>query len=97
MTRRRTSACGPWKRRTTASGWPSSTSSSAVPATSSARARPAWPICGWRGLTDVRLIESARREADLLFESDPELAQPEHQALRAQLQAGLGPGKGEIS
>jgi len=48
-------------------------------------------------LTDVRLIERARREADLLVESDPELAQPEHQALRAQLQAGLGPGKGEIS
>jgi len=48
-------------------------------------------------LTDVRLIERARREADLLVESDPELVQPEHQALRAQLQAALGPGKGEIS
>ena len=48
-------------------------------------------------LTDVRLIERARREADLLLESDPELAQPEHQALRAQVQAALGSGKGEIS
>jgi ATP-dependent DNA helicase RecG len=48
-------------------------------------------------LTDVRLIERARREADLLLETDPELAQPEHQALRALLLAGLGSGKGEIS
>jgi ATP-dependent DNA helicase RecG len=48
-------------------------------------------------LTDVRLIERARREADLLVEADPELAQPEHLALQAQLLAGLASGKGEIS
>jgi ATP-dependent DNA helicase RecG len=48
-------------------------------------------------LTDVRLIERARREAEALLEADPELAHSEHQALRAQLQAGLASGKGEIS
>jgi ATP-dependent DNA helicase RecG len=48
-------------------------------------------------LTDVRLIERARREADLLLETDPELALPEHQALQTLLQAGLSTGKGEIS
>ncbi len=48
-------------------------------------------------LTDVRLIERARREADLLLETDPELRQPEHQALREMSQAGPNSGKGEIS
>jgi ATP-dependent DNA helicase RecG len=48
-------------------------------------------------LTDVRLIERARREADLLLETDPDLAQPEHQALHALLLAGSTSGKGEIS
>jgi hypothetical protein len=48
-------------------------------------------------LTDVRLIERARREADLLLETDPDLAQPEHQGLHSLLQAGPTSGKGEIS
>jgi ATP-dependent DNA helicase RecG len=48
-------------------------------------------------LTDVRLIERARREADLLLEADPDLAQPEHHGLRTLLQAGSDSGKGEIS
>jgi len=48
-------------------------------------------------LTDVRLIERARREATRLIETDPELARPEHQALARELQAWLRSEKGEMS
>jgi ATP-dependent DNA helicase RecG len=48
-------------------------------------------------LTDVRLIERARREASLVLEVDPDLSQPEHAALRAALQTGESAPKGEIS
>jgi ATP-dependent DNA helicase RecG len=48
-------------------------------------------------LTDVRLIEKARREAQRLFESDPGLAAPEHQDLSAAVARFWSGGKGEIS
>jgi ATP-dependent DNA helicase RecG len=48
-------------------------------------------------LTDVRLIERARREADLLLEADPDLELPDHQGLRSLVLAGSTSGKGEIS
>jgi len=48
-------------------------------------------------LTDVRLIEKARREALRLFESDPGLAAPEHQELRAAVERFWSGAKGEIS
>jgi ATP-dependent DNA helicase RecG len=48
-------------------------------------------------LTDVRLIEKARREAQRLFESDPGLAAPEHQDLSAAVTRFWSGGKGEIS
>jgi len=48
-------------------------------------------------LTDVRLIEKARRLAQALFEADPELAQPENQLLAPTLQRFWGGGKGDIS
>jgi ATP-dependent DNA helicase RecG len=48
-------------------------------------------------LTDVRLIEKARREAQRLFESDPGLAAPEHQNLCAAVARFWSGGKGEIS
>ncbi len=48
-------------------------------------------------LTDVRLIEQARREAARLFESDPDLAAADHSALAAALDRFWSGGKGEIS
>lgn len=48
-------------------------------------------------LTDVRLIEKARREAQRLFESDPALSAPEHQELNAAVARFWSGGKGEIS
>ena len=48
-------------------------------------------------LTDVRLIEKARRHAQALFELDSDLQQPEHQALSAALQAFWQVGKGDVS
>ncbi len=48
-------------------------------------------------LTDVRLIERARREAARLLEQDPDLAQAQHQDLRRSLEAVAFMQKGEIS
>jgi ATP-dependent DNA helicase RecG len=48
-------------------------------------------------LTDVRLIEKARREALTLFSADPELALPEHRLLAQAVQRFWSAGKGEIS
>lgn len=48
-------------------------------------------------LTDVKTIEKARREARLLFEQDPELQQPEHQALAQRFTAFWSPGAGDVS
>jgi ATP-dependent DNA helicase RecG len=48
-------------------------------------------------LSDVRLIEKARREARALFEQDPELEQPEHRGLRQAVATAWADGIGEIS
>jgi ATP-dependent DNA helicase RecG len=48
-------------------------------------------------LTDVHLIEKARRQALILFEQDPDLQQPEHQLLATALEQFWGGGKGDIS
>jgi len=48
-------------------------------------------------LTDVRLIEQARREAARLFDSDPDLTSADHQALSAAVDRFWSGGKGEIS
>jgi ATP-dependent DNA helicase RecG len=48
-------------------------------------------------LTDIRLIERARREADRLLELDPGLERPEHAALARSLEAFAATRKGEIS
>ncbi|HSR48904.1 MAG TPA: ATP-dependent DNA helicase RecG [Anaerolineales bacterium] len=48
-------------------------------------------------LTDVRLIERARREASRLLDADPGLELPEHAALRRTLQAFTLTEKGDIS
>lgn len=48
-------------------------------------------------LTNVRLIEKARRHAQSLFEIDPDLAKDEHQLLANALQQAWGGGKGDIS
>jgi len=48
-------------------------------------------------LTDVKLIEKARREAIALFKHDPELAMPEHQLLADALHRFWNPGVGDIS
>jgi len=47
-------------------------------------------------LTDVPLIDKARRHAQALFEIDPELNQPEHQLLASYLDRFWG-GKGDVS
>ena len=49
-------------------------------------------------MSDVRLIEKARSEAEKLFESDPDLSHPENEALKARvLEAAAEQKKGEIS
>jgi ATP-dependent DNA helicase RecG len=48
-------------------------------------------------LTDVRLIDKARREAQRLFEQDPELGLPEHEPLARELERFWPSRKGEIS
>ena len=48
-------------------------------------------------LTDVRLIEKARRHAQDLFEQDPNLTLPEHRPLNEAVERFWGEGKGDIS
>jgi len=48
-------------------------------------------------LTDVRLIEKARRHAQSLFEKDPDLSQPELQPLLKALHQAWGDAQGDIS
>ncbi|HSB00171.1 MAG TPA: ATP-dependent DNA helicase RecG, partial [Anaerolineales bacterium] len=48
-------------------------------------------------LTDIHLIEKARRQAQILFEQDPDLQHPAHQLLVAALERFWGGGKGDIS
>jgi len=48
-------------------------------------------------LTDVRLIEKAREQAQNLFKRDPDLAAPEHVLLAEKLQQFWGNGRGDIS
>jgi hypothetical protein len=48
-------------------------------------------------LTDLLLIEKARREAQAVLENDPDLQLPEHQMLRTFLDRSWGNGKADIS
>jgi ATP-dependent DNA helicase RecG len=48
-------------------------------------------------LSDLRTIEKARREAQLLFERDPDLQAPEHQTLAKNLAQFWTPGSGDVS
>jgi ATP-dependent DNA helicase RecG len=48
-------------------------------------------------LTDIHLIEKARRQAQILFEQDPDLGRPAHQLLAAALERFWSGGKGDIS
>ncbi|MGE5374673.1 MAG: ATP-dependent DNA helicase RecG [Bacteroidota bacterium] len=48
-------------------------------------------------ITDVKLIEKARGEAQKLFEIDPELSRPEHALLAESLERFWGEGKGDVS
>ena len=48
-------------------------------------------------LMDVRLIEKARNEAKKIFESDPEMALPENEALKFMFKRFWTVTKGEIS
>jgi ATP-dependent DNA helicase RecG len=48
-------------------------------------------------LTDIRLIEKARRLAHMLFERDPGLINPENQLLALALQRAWGNGRSDIS
>ncbi|GAP06791.1 ATP-dependent DNA helicase RecG [Anaerolinea thermolimosa] len=48
-------------------------------------------------LTDVKLIEKARQQAQAIFEKDPDLAAPEHAALTERLNRFWGAGRGDIS
>ncbi|MCU0487679.1 MAG: ATP-dependent DNA helicase RecG [Anaerolineales bacterium] len=48
-------------------------------------------------LTDVHLIETARRHAIVVFERDPELDHPENQLLKAALHRAWGEPQGDIS
>ncbi|MBI4772157.1 MAG: ATP-dependent DNA helicase RecG, partial [Chloroflexi bacterium] len=48
-------------------------------------------------LSDMKTIEKARREAQLLFERDPELRAPEHQAIAENLARFWISGAGDVS
>ncbi len=48
-------------------------------------------------ITDVKLIEKARREAQSVFSADPTLSQPEHSQIAAEMQRYWGLEKGEMS
>jgi len=48
-------------------------------------------------ITDLKLIEKARLEAQKLFEQDAELARPEHALLAEALGRFWGEGKGDVS
>ena len=48
-------------------------------------------------LTDVQLIEKARKYAQLIFERDPDLYQPEHALIASSLRRFWGDGQGDIS
>lgn len=48
-------------------------------------------------LTNVKLIEKARQLAQLLFMQDPDLAQPQNQALKAEIAHFWGNGRGDVS
>jgi ATP-dependent DNA helicase RecG len=48
-------------------------------------------------LTDVRLIEKARQQAQNLFTQDPDFSHPEHQPLAKKLQQFWSDGRGDIS
>jgi ATP-dependent DNA helicase RecG len=48
-------------------------------------------------LTDVKLIEKARQQAQAVFERDPELAQPENASLAAAMDRFWQAGQGDIS
>lgn len=48
-------------------------------------------------LTDVKLIEKARREAIALFERDPQLEQPEHQLIGEAMERFWNAEEGDIS
>ena len=48
-------------------------------------------------LTDVKLIENARREAISLFERDPILEHPDHQRIKEALERFWQPDEGDIS
>jgi ATP-dependent DNA helicase RecG len=48
-------------------------------------------------LTDVQLIEKARKWAQVVFRSDPDLNRPEHRYLTSALERFWGGGKGDIS
>ncbi len=48
-------------------------------------------------ITDIHLIEKARQQAELLFDQDPDLGQPEHAAIKQNLTYFWKSGTGDIS
>jgi ATP-dependent DNA helicase RecG len=49
-------------------------------------------------ITDIHLIEKARRQAQAIFEEDPDLTQPEHEPMVIALNRFWGgSGQGDIS
>jgi ATP-dependent DNA helicase RecG len=56
--------------------WPSAICSSAARVNSWARARPVSRELKMANLTDVRLIEKARQQAQILFQDDPDFPAP---------------------
>ena len=48
-------------------------------------------------LTDIQLIDQARREAEQLFNQDPELQEPDHTMISNALRIFWGDGRGDIS
>jgi ATP-dependent DNA helicase RecG len=48
-------------------------------------------------ITDIKLIEKARKEAQAVFSIDPALSQPQHKLIAEDIQRYWSPEKGEMS
>ena len=61
------------------------------------RQQSGFPDFRLASLSDARLIDKARRQAEQLLAADPDLSQPQHHALAVAVKKYLGDGKGDLS
>ena len=97
-TSKRTSACRPWKSTTDGFRLAEIDLEQRGPGDFLGTRQAGFAELRLARLTDIRLIEKARREAGSADrKTDPELTHPEHAALARSLQEFASARKGEIS